>query len=105
MGWHLNRVYRAKVREAFPVCKQSGDAELTISRQFDETAPSFAPQITGPASRPGQDDAPPKQRQEMQSSRYYSTGTPRCSLRFQFISEKIRFLRTATKTKRRPGTS
>lgn len=78
MGWHLNRDYRAKVREAFPVCKQAGDAELTISRQFDETAPGFAPQITGPASRPRQDDAPPEQRQEMRSSRYCSTGGPVC---------------------------
>lgn len=78
VGWHLNRVYRAKVREAFPVCKQAGDAELTISRQFDETAPSFAPPITGPANWPRQDDAPPEQRQEIRSSRYYSAGGPVC---------------------------
>lgn len=49
---------RAKVREAFAVCKQSVDAELASSSQPDETAHGFAPPITGPASWPRQDEAP-----------------------------------------------
>jgi hypothetical protein len=53
---------RAKVREAFAVCKQSVDAELASSSQFDETPQGFAPPITGPSSWLRQDDAPPEPR-------------------------------------------
>ncbi len=49
---------RAKVREAFAVCKQSVDAELASSSQSDEPSHGFAPPISGPASWPRQDEAP-----------------------------------------------